>query len=230
MAKTNRYFNKTDQKEEGKPGKLVKSKENAKKVNKKEKTKLVLRTERKHILKPLKIPKTLLKKYEKGPGVEHQGLKTKFHQKLWNEQDRRIKKAIKQTARTEVLLNEQTGFIEFDGNEEPASITQSEIVSNVDISAATKHFQLNLNEFGPYRHSYTGNGRYLLLGGKKGHIAAIDWITKGLQCEINVMEEIADVSWLHQETLFAVAQKSYVHIYDNKVFIHYALTKITHII
>lgn len=219
MAKINRYFNKTNQKQEkDKLGKFVKSKKNVKTIdNKKEEANPFLRPQNNQILKPLKIQKALLQKYDKGHGVEGQGLKTKFHQKLWDERDKRIKNAIKQTARTENLLNEQSGFIELNGNEESDCITQSEIIANVDISAATKHFQLNLNEFGSYRHRYAGNGRYLLLGGKKGHIAAIDWVTKGLKCEINVMEEIADVSWLHQETLFAVAQKSYVHIYDNKV-------------
>ncbi|VDO08225.1 unnamed protein product [Haemonchus placei] len=123
----------------------------------------------------------------------------------------------------------QEGFIEGDEGEPTYIIRQKEIADAVDIANASKagfllremamyhcYFELHLENFGPYRICYTDNGRHLLLGGKKGHIAALDWQTKKLHCEINVMETVRDVQWLHTENLYAVAQRHYTYVYDNQ--------------
>lgn len=144
-----------------------------------------------------------------------QGVKTTHFKEKLQRKEVYYDFANEQAARAELLLNEEQGFIEPDDGVSTAEYTQQEIVKNVDITAATKHFNLSL-DFGPYRMRYTKNGRHLLLGGRKGHVAAFDWITKKLHCEFNVMEDIYDVAWLHVETMFAVAQKNWVHFYDNQ--------------
>ncbi|XP_037914609.1 WD repeat-containing protein 46, partial [Hermetia illucens] len=161
------------------------------------------------------IDKKLLKKHLRGEHADEKGVKTKFFKEKLKRKEVYLEYAAEQAARAEILKNEEEGFIEADQDESTADYTQKEIVQNVDITAATKHFNLSL-DFGPYRLRYTKNGRHLLLGGRRGHIAAFDWVTKRIHCEMNVMEEVADVSWLHLETMFACAQKNWVYFYDNQ--------------
>ncbi|XP_004617725.2 WD repeat-containing protein 46 [Sorex araneus] len=119
-------------------------------------------------------------------------------------------------ARSELLLAEEPGFLEGDDGEDTATIRQADIVEAVDIASAAKHFDLNLRQFGPYRLNYSRTGRHLALGGRRGHVAALDWVTKRLTCEINVMEAVRDIRFLHSEALLAVAQHRWLHIYDNQ--------------
>ena len=51
----------------------------------------------------------------------------------------------------------------------------------------------------------TRNGRNLLLGGKKGHLALLDWKEKDLRLEFQTKQLIRDVKFLQNEQMFAVA-------------------------
>lgn len=123
--------------------------------------------------------------------------------------------ASNQAARHELLLPEEAGFLEGDEDEETCTISQEDISAAVDITSGAKYFDLKLPQFGPYRLDYSKTGRQLLLGGKRGHLACLNWQTKQLMCEINVMETINDVKWLHSEAMYAVAQKKWLYIYDS---------------
>ncbi|KYO32870.1 WD repeat-containing protein 46 [Alligator mississippiensis] len=130
--------------------------------------------------------------------------------------ENKMELAAQQAARAELLLPEEPGFLEAEPGEDTCTIAQADIAEAVDIASAAKHFELTLEQFGPYRVDYTRPGRHLLLGGRHGHVAALDWQSKTLLCEINVMESIADVVWLHTETLLAVAQRRWLYVYDNQ--------------
>ena len=63
---------------------------------------------------------------------------------------------------------------------------QEDIVRNVPLGGAQKAFDLSLPELGPYKIDYSPNGRHLLIGGRKGHLAEFDWQTGKLLTEIQV--------------------------------------------
>ncbi|KAF9439234.1 Small subunit (SSU) processome component [Entomortierella beljakovae] len=127
--------------------------------------------------------------------------------------EKQFKDAAYKAASSEILLTEEAGFLEPEGIERTFKFTQSALKKEVDISTAHKIFSLDLN-FGPYSIDYTRNGRHLLIGGRKGHVAAFDWQAGRLGCELQLKETVRDITWLHNETMFAVAQKKYVYIYD----------------
>nr|XP_033781384.1 WD repeat-containing protein 46 isoform X2 [Geotrypetes seraphini] len=165
---------------------------------------------------PASIPQQKIMKFERGEKTklgQVSNRKLKGHLKTL---ETKVKLAKTQAARFDLLLPEEAGFLEGDEGEDTCTIQQEDIVDAVDITSGSKHFNLVLNQFGPYRLNYTRNGRYLLLGGRRGHVAAMDWHAKSLMCEMNVMESINDVKWLHTENMFAVAQKKWLYVYDNQ--------------
>ncbi|XP_053680674.1 WD repeat-containing protein 46 [Anopheles nili] len=167
--------------------------------------------------KSLNIPidPAALLRHSRGERMNMDGVQSKMHKIQAKRKDINMEFASEQAARAEILLHEEEGYLEADEGECTTNITQKEIVENVDITTAMKHFNLAL-DFGPYCMRYTKNGTHLLIGGKRGHVAAFDWVQKKLLCEMNVMESVHDVTWLMNHTMYAVAQKNWVHVYDHK--------------
>ncbi|KJH45941.1 BING4CT domain protein [Dictyocaulus viviparus] len=149
-------------------------------------------------------------------------MRSEFHREKFTLEKNRLVQRCMKTARAEILNAENEGVIEADDGEHTYTIRQKEIADSVDLANASKasyfrfFFELHLENYGPYRISYTDNGRHLLLGGKKGHVATMDWQLKKLHCEINVMEIVRDVQWMHTENIYAVAQRHYTYVYDNQ--------------
>lgn len=93
-------------------------------------------------------------------------------------------------------------------------LTQDYIYKKADVGTQKKVFQLNL-KLGPYKCSYSRNGKYLLSTGDKGHISLIDVQNYDTLCELEVEETVRCSTILHNHKLFAVGQKKYMYIYDN---------------
>ncbi|TMW55883.1 hypothetical protein Poli38472_008531 [Pythium oligandrum] len=118
-------------------------------------------------------------------------------------------------AKSEVLLPSQAGLLEAEGLEKTYKFTQRELAENVDLNTARKIFNLDLPDYGAYTVRYTRNGRNMLLGGQKGHLAMMDTLRTRLTCEFQANDTVRDVVFLHNNSMFAAAQRKHVYIYDS---------------
>ncbi len=120
---------------------------------------------------------------------------------------------MERAARAEILLPSDVGYLQAEGMEKTFQYTQNDLKKNVDLRTAKKMYTYT-GRLGPYCLDYTRSGRHMLLGGRKGQLAVIDWQKQKLHFEIQLKETIRDVKFLHNEQFVAVAQKRYVYIYD----------------
>ncbi|KAJ8108364.1 hypothetical protein ONZ43_g6447 [Nemania bipapillata] len=155
--------------------------------------------------------------YGRGRSVNTKTIRDKKLRRNLQALESKNKEAALKAKDAEILLQGTAGFLEPENEmERTYKVRQEEIVENVSIAMAQKRFDLTLNELGPYVFDYSRNGRELLLGGRKGHIASMDWRTGKLNCEFQVHETVRDVRWLHTNQYMAIAQKRNVYIYDGQ--------------
>ena len=156
------------------------------------------------------------KTYGRGRKIYTRGIKDKKLRSNLKNLERKYKDATLKAKDAEILLENEGGFLEAEGElERTYKIRQDEIKQSIGVEAAKKGFELKLEDLGPYKASYTRNGRKLLLAGRKGHVATMDWQGGKLGCELQLGETVRDAKWLHNDQFFAVAQKRYVYIYDH---------------
>ncbi|GIC85408.1 WDR46/Utp7 family protein [Aspergillus udagawae] len=156
------------------------------------------------------------KTYGRGKAINVQSVRDRKLRSNLKVVEAKFKEAALKAKDAEILLEHEAGFLEPEGElERTYKVRQDEIRENVAIETAKKGFELKLEELGPYRTDYTRNGRELLLAGRKGHVATMDWRHGRLGCELQLGETVRDARWLHNNQYFAVAQRKHVYIYDH---------------
>ncbi|KIL71487.1 hypothetical protein M378DRAFT_1019747 [Amanita muscaria Koide BX008] len=114
----------------------------------------------------------------------------------------------------DMLLMDEAGKIEVEGEMERTwRTTQADITAAAGQEAARGRKEFKLDG-GPYQCRYTRNGRHLAIVGRKGHVATFDWQTGTLHSELQLQETCRDITFLHDHSFYAVAQKKHVFIYD----------------
>jgi U3 small nucleolar RNA-associated protein 7 len=162
------------------------------------------------------------KAYGRGRQIDVKNVRDKKLRRNLTNLENKYKTATLKAKEAEILLENESGFLEAETElERTYRVRQDEIQREVGIDVAQKKFELKLDALGPYVCEFSRNGRDLILAGRKGHIATMDWREGKLGCELQLGETIRDARFLHNNQFFAVAQKKYVYIYDsNGVELH----------
>ncbi|KAI9934965.1 Small subunit (SSU) processome component [Aspergillus wentii] len=167
------------------------------------------------------------KTYGRGKAIHTKSVRDKKLRSNLKAVEEKNKAAALKAKDAEILLEHDAGFLEPEGElEKTYKVRQDEIKDSVGIETAKKGFELRLEDAGPYRADYTRNGRDLLLAGRKGHVATMDWRAGKLGCELQLGETVRDARWLHNNQYFAVAQKKHAYIYDQAGVELHCLNKI----
>lgn len=112
---------------------------------------------------------------------------------LLRRSEHKIEDAARKAMQSQVFATESAGYLEAEGMEKTYKFTQEAIKKQVDLNTRAKIFDLKLEMLGPYMFDYTRNGKNMLIGGEKGHVATFEWKTGRPGCELQLKETIRDV-------------------------------------
>lgn len=155
--------------------------------------------------------------YGRGSRVNVKAVKDKKLRSNLKSLEHKYKEATVKAKDAEILLENTSGFLEPEHElERTYRVRQEEILDEVSTESAKKRFELKLDQLGPYVFEYSRTGRELLLAGRRGHVATMDWREGKLGCELQLGETVRDARWLHNNQFFAVSQKKHVYIYDRQ--------------
>ncbi|KAL0210752.1 hypothetical protein P9112_009050 [Eukaryota sp. TZLM1-RC] len=113
-----------------------------------------------------------------------------------------------------VLLTESSGCLETEGVERTFKFTQSDIAQHIDQQSQQKIFDLKLSQ--PHTARFDRNGQHLLLAGSSGHTSLMEWRKRRILTEFNTGDSCYDACFLHNHSLYAIAQSKGLFIYDHQ--------------
>ncbi|KAL7716382.1 U3 small nucleolar RNA-associated protein 7 [Entamoeba marina] len=96
---------------------------------------------------------------------------------------------------------------------EPMRYTTASVLPYLDRQTKHKVITLDLDQ-GPYKTNMTGNGLYMGIAGRKGHIGILDWKQQNLITEFNVGENIYDFHFFILMICMLLLKKIH-YIYDS---------------
>lgn len=129
--------------------------------------------------------------YGRGKGVDVRSVRDKKLRTNMKKLESKYQSAITKAKDAEILHENAPGYLEPETElERTYRVRQDEIKEGAAVETAQKGFELKLDDLGPYHCEYTRNGRELLLAGRKGHVATMDFREGKLGCELQLGETI----------------------------------------
>lgn len=157
----------------------------------------------------------LRKRHERG---RHPAVTAQLQRRI----QQRLEAKVDTEAAIDILQSDPVGCLEAETDmERTTSLTQVQLKRDfLDEQTARHIFDLKLTEAAPYGITYDRSGRYSLLFGKshsRAHIAILDNHSLAVSTEIHhhVPSPIRDACFLHNASLFAVAHRHTIAIYDH---------------
>lgn len=148
--------------------------------------------------------------YGRGLKIAPKSVKDKKLRSNLKSLESKYKDAVLKAHDAEILLEHESGFLEPENElERTYKVRQDEVKASVAVETAKKGFELKLVGLGPYVCDYTRNGKGLLLAGRKGHLATMDWRDGRLGYEIQLGETLRAAKWLHNDQLWVDTFCSY---------------------
>jgi U3 small nucleolar RNA-associated protein 7 len=135
--------------------------------------------------------------------------------KSLRESTARVEAAIDAARASEILATNAGGSIESTDKSAPVSQLQFRQALMANNQSTSNLYDLVLHEYGPCGLKYDRSGRYGVVYGKLGLVALVNQQTMSKLCEFHVESPINDACFLHNYTLFALAQRDGVYIYDH---------------
>ena len=141
---------------------------------------------------------------------------SKLRNKLINQYKNKHQSIIEKEDYENYLLPDNEGLIEVESElERTYKVKQSDIKNEVGVSTVKKSFDLKLDD-GCNALAYTRDGRNMAVSSRDGRLATFDPTLGRLHNEIFVNEYVSDITFLHNSSMYAVAQKNTVFVYDNQ--------------
>lgn len=166
------------------------------------------------IVKGTSIPKSLKDTHKLNNASNYEHLKNKKLRIQLTRQSEQTVRARALVQDAEMLLMEDVGGIEVEGElDRTWRVGQSEVVQSAGQEAAKGRREYKLDG-GPYVSKYTRNGRciqnhfypatrrtddsarHLAIAGRSGHLATFDWQTGALHTELQVQETCRDITYV----------------------------------